>query len=134
MTLLNSIKHKEMQYRADLPENNNMTVNKNSKWISKLKDSGGPHYTTSQRKRPPQAHTDTSLPHKSVKKCIISGQSKVYTQISPRFSELYTTNILLPYRDNTRRKASHTLCGESEATVPARSTPQRQFDKHQKAS
>jgi hypothetical protein len=123
-----------LQVWADFPKNNNARVNRNSKWIYKPKDSSGPHYKTSQRKRPPQAHTDTSSPHNQVKKCIISGQSKVYTQISPHFSELYTTNILLPYRDHTWRKASHTLRGESEATVPAGSTPQCQFDKHQKAS
>jgi hypothetical protein len=46
--------------------------------ISKSKASGGLHYTASRRKRPPQAHTDTSSPLK---------------------------------------KASHTLRGESEATV-----------------
>ena len=35
-----------------------------SKWLSKHKGSGGPRYTTSRRKRPPEAHTDTSSPHK----------------------------------------------------------------------
>ena len=40
----------------------------------------------------------------------------------------------MSYSDHTRRKASHTLRGESETTVPARSTPQHPFDKHQKTS
>jgi hypothetical protein len=35
-----------------------------SKWLSKPKDSGGPHYTTSRSKRPPEAHTENSSPHK----------------------------------------------------------------------
>jgi hypothetical protein len=39
-------------------------VNRNRKWMSKPKDSGKPHYTTSRRKRPPQDHTDNSSPHK----------------------------------------------------------------------
>jgi hypothetical protein len=67
--------------------------------------------------------------------CIISWQiSRQYTKISPRSSQLYTTNIQLPYRDYTRRKATHILREKSDATVPARSTPKRQFDKYQPTS
>ena len=35
-----------------------------TEWLSKPKDPGGPYYTTSRSKRPPEAHTDTSSPHK----------------------------------------------------------------------
>jgi hypothetical protein len=45
--------------------------------------------------------------------------------------ELYTTKVLLPYRDYTRRKTTHILRKKSGATVPARSTPQHQFDENQ---
>ena len=48
--------------------------------------------------------------------------------------ELYITKFLLPYRDYTRRKATHILRKKSEAAVPARSTTQRQFDENQTIS
>ena len=44
------------------------------------------------------------------------------------------TDTSSPHKDYTRWKATHILREKSEATVPARSTPQHQFDKHQTIS
>ena len=64
--------------------------------------------------------------------------NKLYLSVKWKIGTSSTTTFIVdgcsPHKDHTHRKTSHTLHGESEATVPARSTQQRQCDKHQKAS
>jgi hypothetical protein len=54
--------------------------------------------------------------------------------VSPRSSELYYKRSITIKRPYPKEGHPHTTRKKSEATVPARSTRQRQFDEHQTIS
>jgi hypothetical protein len=71
-----------------------------------------------------------------------TSKSQLYNIVTEQYSTLrlahapanYTLQTFYYHTNYTRRKATHILREKLEATVPVRSTPQRQVDEHQTIS